>query len=176
MKYLIMLEGTCEKALIETLINNGDLIIRQDDMLDEQPHVARNWKKTFEVLIKQLPHSEKVKIIRIGDTLKDKLKIPSKFKKKRISSIGNYCTKPEFEFLLLIEEELVDDYYKSSFKDPKSYARSNISFNGKKYDVSPRWLKSYFSVHNPKEIIHEYRRIKKHKKGEKYLSELITKV
>lgn len=41
MKYLILLEGNTEKALIEHLMDKGMFKINVDDMLDLRPHQKR---------------------------------------------------------------------------------------------------------------------------------------
>lgn len=76
MKYLILLEGNSEKAFIELLIDKGLFKINVDDMLDLRPHQKRQLDSYLLAMIRQLDKDEQVKIIRIGDKITDKLKIP----------------------------------------------------------------------------------------------------
>lgn len=107
MKYLVLLEGNTEKAFIELLIDKGLFKINVDDMLDLRPHQKRQIDPTLHALIRQLPPKEKVKIIKIDDKLNDKLKVPKDIKEK-IDSEEKYCTKPEFEILIIISEGLYE--------------------------------------------------------------------
>jgi hypothetical protein len=173
MKYLVLLEGNTEKAFIELLMDKGMFKISADDMLDLRPHQKRKIVPTLHALIRQLPPDEKVKIIKIGDKQSDKLKIPKDIKEK-IHSEEKYCTKPEFEMLIIICEGLYNEYQKvKSKKKPKVFAKENIKYNGKRYRNSQEWIKGYFDDKKIKYSLNEYKRLSKHKKTEKYLIELL---
>ncbi len=103
------------------------LAINEDDMLDMRPHQKRQIDTYLAALIRQLDPNDKVKIIKIGDKMSDKLRIPKDLLSK-IESEDKYCTKPEFEMLLIIAEGLAREYekVKSTIK-PKSFAKANIS-------------------------------------------------
>jgi len=173
MKYLVLLEGNTEKAFIELLMDKGMFKIDADDMLDLRPHQKRQIDPALHALIRQLPPEEKVKVIKIGDKLSDKLKIPKDIKAK-IESEAKYCTKPEFEMLIIISEGLYDEYQKvKSKKKPKVFAKENIIYNGKRYTNSQDWIKGYFSEVKIIFVLNEYKRLSNHKKDEQYLINLI---
>lgn len=174
MKYLILLEGNTEKAFIELLMDRGLFKINADDMLDLRPHQKRQLDTYLLAMIRQLDKDEKVIIMRIGDKLTDKLRIPRDIKEK-IHLEEKYCTKPEFEMLIIIAEGLYDEYQKvkSSVK-PKVYAKQNIKKNGKRYDNSQKWIQEFFKDINIVEVLNKYCHITRHTKDEKYLLELIS--
>lgn len=173
MKYLILLEGSTEKAFLEILIDEGLFSINTKDMLDLRPHQKRQIVPSLHALIRQLPPEDKVAIIKIGDKLSDRLKIPKDIQMK-IHSETKYCTKPEFEILIIIAEGLYSAYQKvKSKKKAKIYAKENIILNNQRYSNTPKWIKSYFTKTNALNALKEYKRLTKHLKDEHYLLELI---
>lgn len=101
MKYLIMTEGTCEKAFLDVLLEKNILLFEVNDLLYEEIFKARQLEQSLISKINQLPLNEKVTIIRIGDKLSDELRIPLDVKNK-VVSIEKVCIKPEFEILYII--------------------------------------------------------------------------
>jgi len=173
MKYLVLLEGNTEKAFIELLMDKGMFKIDADDMLDLRPHQKRQIDPALHALIRQLPPDEKIIIIKIGDKITDKLTIPKDIKDK-IDSEEKYCTKPEFEMLIIISEGLYNEYQKvKSKKKPKIFAKERIKCNGKRYNNSQAWIREYFDEEKIKHALSEYKRLTMHKKNELYLMDLI---
>ena len=174
MKFLVLLEGNTEKAFIELLMDKGMFKINADEMLDLRPHQKRQIDPTLHALIRQLPPEEKVRIIKIGDKLSDRLTIPKDIKEK-IDSEEKYCTKPEFEMLIIISEGLYDEYQKvKSKKKPKVFAKENIKHNGKRYNNNQVWIKDYFDEDKITFSLSQYKRLAKHKKTEFYLKDLLV--
>lgn len=101
MKYLIMTEGTCEKALLDVMKEKGLLFYDVIELLYEDIHHARQINNRLIEMINQLPINEQITIIRIGDKLNDELKIPIDLI-DRIHKILKICIKPEFEILHII--------------------------------------------------------------------------
>ena len=179
MKYLILLEGSTEKAFIEILMDKGIFAINADDMLDMRPHQKRQIDTYLLALIRQLDLDDKVKIIKIGDKMSDKLRIPKDIINK-IESEEKYCTKPEFEMLLILAEGLTKEYgkVKSTIK-PKSFAKEYIVHNKDKYTNSSKWIKSYFeewNTRNIKNLLQSYKKYKHHHLNENYLIDLLIKM
>jgi hypothetical protein len=85
MKYLIMLEGRNENALMNAIISKDIFLIDSDDMIDLQPLVIRKIKGRALVYINALPPAEEVTILRIGDTLREKFSIPRELKSKIVN-------------------------------------------------------------------------------------------
>jgi hypothetical protein len=147
--------------------------INADDMIDLRPHQKRQIDSGLHALIRQLPPEEKVKIIKIGDKLSDKLKIPKDIKEK-IDSEEKYCTKPEFEILIIISEGLYEEYQKVKSKQkPKVFAKENIKYNGKRYTNSQDWITTYFDEETISYALNEYKRVSKHAKTERFLGDLL---
>ena len=130
MRYLIMCEGTNEEKLVELLLDNNKLKIKRSKLIGLKPYNIRQLNNPT-IINELIRYGERVIVYRIGDTQKDKLKIPI-ILKNIISSkdIYKYCTKPELEILLIINEELYQDYLKSK-KRPKDYAKEKITYNKK---------------------------------------------
>lgn len=177
MKYLILLEGNTEKAFMEVLMEKGMLKIDAEDMLDMRPHQKRQIDTYLLAMIRQLDFSEKIRIIKIGDKMSDKLRI-SKDIVDKIEDEQKYCTKPEFEMLLIIAEGLTKEFEKvKSFTKPKAFAKANIYYNKEKYNNSSEWIKKYFYPWEPeklKKLLKDYLKLKKHSVNEKYLLDLIV--
>lgn len=176
MKYLILLEGSTEQAFIEVLMDKGMLAINEDDMLDMRPHQKRQVDSYLAALIRQLDPDDSVRIMKIGDKMTDRLRIPKDIAGK-IESQRKYCTKPEFEMLLILAEELTSEFEKVKSKmKPKAFAKANIVYNQKRYANSPDWIRSYFEPWSRAELVrllNVYKRYKRHAQGELYLIQLI---
>ena len=115
-----------------------------------------------------------IEILRIGDSLKEELKIPSEFK-KQIKSVKKYCTKPELEILLIINKKLMNDFNKVKSKEkPKMFAKKNITIGKQKYDNSTRFYEIFYNdVEELVNDIKEYKKISRNNKNELYLADLL---
>lgn len=175
MKYVVMNEGTCEKALIDVLIEKNIFSIEIESLLYEQVFHARQIKSSLVERINQLPIDEKISIIRIGDTLTDELYIPDEIK-DRLECCKKICIKPEFEILHLIQRKEDSNYIKKQ--------KSKLKASENLYQIDCNYEKSYeynfvffasLSNEEIKDIIHTYnlRRSKVHNNDEGTLEELI---
>jgi len=143
MKYLLMCEGTNEEKLIELLLDNSKLKLTRDDLIGRKPFNIRNLKNPF-IKSELKRYNKEVVIYRIGDKQNDKFIIPNDLKyivKKH--NVYKYCTKPELEILLILNEKLYNEFKKGS-KSPKGFAKERIIFNKKRYDQSSNYLISYY--------------------------------
>lgn len=177
MKYLLMCEGPNEACILNMIIQNNLLTIDIEDILGSQAYHARNLKNQA-VVREILRYHQQLTIYRIGDKQNDELKIPKNLE-EYISHdrIFKYCTKPELEMLLIINEGLVNKFKKSKLS-PKDYAKSNIKFNKKLYNNSTIFWSNYYEgrLDNLIDNIKEYKRIHNNKRKELYLSDLIKDV
>ena len=176
MKLLVMCEGPNELEIMKILLRHGCLKFTNDDLLNLVPYHARQIGKSGAVQAALNLYPGKVKILRIGDSLNEKLKIPKIYEEK-IEEVEKYCTKPELEMLLIIAEQKVTEFDKvKSSKKAKQFAKENIKCNRRKYDNSSKFYSEYFEndinlvVHS----IKEYKRLKgTHRKDELYLADLL---
>ena len=78
-KYLVMCEGNNEKTIVDILLENNLLKFTKDDLLGLDIYHARQLAP---YLINEINtyNSKNLKIIRIGDKLSDKIKIPDNVK------------------------------------------------------------------------------------------------
>jgi len=79
MKYLILCEGSNEKTIIDLLLDANKLKIKRDDLIGLVPYNARQLSNpTIKSQLKI--YNKPVTILRIGDTQRDILNIPSDLK------------------------------------------------------------------------------------------------
>lgn len=178
MKWLVMCEGPNEKAIVDMLLDAGLLVFDRDDLLGLSVYHARQFKSTI-VKTNMNLYSGPVRVLRIGDSLTDKLVIPSEYK-DRIESVEKYCTKPELEILLIISEGMEKAFEKvKSGKNKmkaKDFCKENIFCGKRGYDNSTQFYYDYFlgDVNRLAASIVEYKRSHRaHKKDEKYLADLL---
>ena len=129
MKLLVMTEGMCELAMMNVLLERNLLTFKEDDLLFRQMFQARQIDDRLIEMINQLPLSETVDIIRIGDKLSDELIIPEDLACK-ISNITEICIKPEFEILHIIKENKFTAFLKvkSTYKASAYYTMINSNY------------------------------------------------
>ena len=89
MKLLIMCEGPNELEVIRILLENDKLKCSADDLLNLVPYHARQITSSTVVQTAMKLYPGEVKVLRIGDTLKDELKIPKDYK-DRIVEVEKY--------------------------------------------------------------------------------------
>lgn len=165
MKILLACEGQSEVELISNLIERGYLHFDAPLLLD-RPIVLRQLTKIAYV-INTLDIKEEIIVYRIGDTLNEELSYKGLEMRKPYISEYKICTKPELEILIIINERLLDSYKKCSrTTKPKSFVNSCID------EYCP---KTYFEKNDLVNAINEYKHIKKHKKDEHYLADLLDK-
>lgn len=180
MRILLLCEGQNEEVLLNLLLKANALNFTIDDLIGLRPYALRQLNNP--TIISELKHNASpVKVYRIGDKQKDKLSIPKSLKDiVSEKEIYKYCTKPELEMLLIINERLEKKYEKvKSTQSPKKFAKMNISYNGRKYDQSSDFLKEYYGGTNVKKLIDnikKYKTYKKHNnKDELYLADILKK-
>lgn len=175
MKILLMCEGANEEKILEILLDSSKLTFSREDLIGRKPYNVRQLKNPF-IKSELKRYNKPVYIYRIGDKQNDKLSIPNELKHIVFKeNIFKYCTKPELEILLIINEKLYKEFLKSG-KSPKKFAKENIIYNKKYYDNSTKYLENYYSGNRVQLLVDnlkEYKRIKKHDKEELFLAELL---
>lgn len=178
MRILLLCEGSNEEVILNHLLDAQVLRFTRDDLIGRRPYPVRQLSNPIiksELKNNGLP----VKVYRVGDKQNDKLSIPRELKNIVSSKeIYKYCTKPELEMLLILNEGLEKEYEKvKSIESPKAFAKKYIKFNGKKYDQSSSFFKDYYggtNVNNLIENIKKYKTYKKqHNKDELYLADIL---
>ena len=175
-KYLVMCEGPNEKAVVNILLENDLLFFNRNELLELDIYHARQLVPYLISAINTY-NSPDLKIIRIGDKFKDKLKIPPNLKHLISSKQIIICrTHPELEMLLIVHNNLLKDYLKVKSKmKPKDFAKKYITLNNKKYDNSTQFWYDYYSK-NPESLIKDIKechKIGKNNKNELYLADLL---
>ena len=179
MQYLVICEGPNEKAIIEMLIDANKLIIGKKDLLNREVFISRQIYNTPQIKTALKTYNNKIEIWRIGDTLKDALRIPEEFKQYIDKDrIRKFCTKPEIEMLLIINNNLFKEYNKvKSSICPKDFAKSNIKLRNTRYNNKTDFWKEYYKnkFNQLVDDIREYKHKKKNNKlnKEEYLADIL---
>lgn len=180
MKILLMCEGQNEEAILNILLDNDLLIFSRNDLIGLKVYVIRQL--SHPTIKSELKHyGSSVKVYRVGDKQNDRFSIPNDLKRIVIKDdIYKYCTKPEFEMLLILNEGLEKEYEKVKSKmSPKSFAKKYIKMNGRKYDQSTEFIRLYYggdNVNSLIESIKKYKRYKKHHENDElYLADILKK-
>lgn len=171
MRILLMCEGQNEEAILNILLDNDLLTFTRDDLIGLKVYTIRQLNHP--TIKSELKHyGLPVKVYRVGDKQNDKLVIPNDLKRIVIKNeIYKYCTKPEFEMLLILNECLEKEYEKVKSKmSPKSFAKKNIKMNGKKYDQSTEFIKLYYGGDNVSNLIENIKNIKHIKSNTKKMN------
>lgn len=82
MKYLIMCEGPNELEIVKILLRHNCLKVTEDDLLGLIPYHARQIKNSGMVQTALNMYSGKVRVLRVGDKLNEKLQIPKEYQDK----------------------------------------------------------------------------------------------
>lgn len=180
MRILLMCEGQNEEVLLNLLLDADKLCINRDDLIGRRPYPIRQLSNP--TIKTELKHYNKpIKVFRVGDKQNDKLAIPRELKNiVKSNEIYKYCTKPELEMLLIINEGLEKEYEKvKKIKPPKVFAKEHIKYNGIRYDQSSKFLEMYYGGKNIQNLINninKYKSYKRHnEKDELYLADLLKK-
>lgn len=178
MRILLMCEGKNEEAILNILLDNDLLVFTRDDLIGLKPYAIRQLSNP--TIRSELKHfNSLVKVYRVGDKQSDKLLILNDLKKiVTKDEIFKYCTKPEFEILLILNEGLEKEYEKVKSKmSPKSFAKKNIKFNGRKYDQSTEFIMLYYGGDNGKNLVSNIKKYKiykkQHEKDELYSADIL---
>ena len=172
MRILLICEGQNEEVLLNHLLDADVLCFTRDDLIGRRPYPIRQLNNP--TIKSELKHyGLPVKVYRVGDKQNDKLSIPKDLKGIVSSKeIFKYCTKPELEMRLEKEYEKV-----KRFQSPKTFAKKNIKYNGKKYDQSSEFLEEYYGGSNVKSLIDNLKKYKiykrQHEKDELYLADML---
>ncbi|MDD2964980.1 MAG: hypothetical protein PHU33_13615 [Bacteroidales bacterium] len=172
-KLLILCEGSNEKKIIEILLRHDKLKFTEDDLIGLVPYHARQLNAPVIVPALNMYHGV-FDVFRIGDKQNDQLKITRQMK-TRIGRVEKYCTKPELEVLLIINEGLYPQFIKSGKSKPKEFAKKYVVYQKRRYDNATEFYESYYGdraevlVNN----LREYKRLKKHDSDELFLADLI---
>lgn len=175
MKYLIMCEGPNELGIIRILLEHDKLKFTQDDLLGLTSYHARQIDRSTVVKTELGMYHGNVEVLRVGDTLTDKLRIPKEYRNK-ITAVKKYCTKPELEMLLIISEQKESRFNRvSSCTKPKIFCKNEIKYNNKTYDNSTKFYQAYYGsrVNVLINAINRYKQIKRHSRDEYYLADLL---
>lgn len=177
MRILLICEGQNEEVLLNILLDANGFIFSRDELIGRRPYPIRQLNNP--TIKSELKHyGLPVKVYRVGDKQNDKLAIPRDLK-NIISNkeIYKYCTKPELEMLLILNECLEKEYEKvKKSQSPKIFAKENIKYNGQKYDQSSEFLRIYYGGNNINKLISslkKYKSYKRHDKDELYLADLL---
>ena len=160
-------EGSEEEAIMDILLDHHLLIFERDEMLEGKVIRCRDGKK-FEDQYLRKGYVDKISIIRILDSRREKYKLSKAYQNK--VDVINIITAPEIEMLIIFHEGKYNDFKKSK-KSPSDFCKIDLKMrNVKTYD----YLKNYFENSAILiKAIHEYHKISRVQKGEYTLLDLM---
>lgn len=136
----VICEGAAEEAIIDILLDGHLLIFEREELLDEKVLRCRN-AKTFESRYLRKSFDDKISVIRILDSRKEKFNLSREYRDK--VDVVNIITAPEIEMLIIHAENLYDQYKKSG-KKPSAFCKEDLRMHSVK---SYAFVKDYFSDH-----------------------------
>ena len=162
-------EGGAERTIVDILINNNKLKFSYEDLIDNKLLSCR-CAEEFERTYLGKAFKEKITVIRILDSHKEKFKL-SKVYENKIKVI-NVVTAPEIEMLIIINEKKFEEYNKVKSKiKPSVFCKSVLKLKNVK---KPNFIEAYFSnVDNLVNAIIAYKRLTSTVKGEYTLADLL---
>lgn len=117
MKSLILCEGKNEVCIINLLLKYKKLKFSYDDLVALKPFNVRQLSNPT-IKSELRVYNKPVNVLRIGDTQHDKFLIPQDLEdivsKERIYK---YCTLPELEILIIINEGLYKQFQKGEMQN-----------------------------------------------------------
>lgn len=180
MRILLMCEGQNEEVILNLLLDYDAFRFTRDDLIGRRPYPIRQLNNP--TIKSELKHyGDRVIVYRVGDKQNDKLTIPRDLRGiVSIDDIYKYCTKPELEMLLILNEGLEKKYEKvKSLQSPKEFAKEYIKYNSIKYDQSSAFFEIYYGGTNVRKLISNIKKYKtykkQHTKDELYLADLLKK-
>ena len=141
-KIVLMYEGSAEKAILETLIDNDLLKINRTDLLEEELFQRCALSKFCK---SHMGHEmdNTVVLIRVIDSLRENVKIPVSYQHKFETKVITILTRPEIEILNILAENKYSDFSKNHHgQRPKEYCiqtlgyKSNYKFNKNYWDLN----------------------------------------
>ncbi|MCT4662840.1 MAG: hypothetical protein N4A40_13335 [Tissierellales bacterium] len=163
-------EGNAERAIMDLLLENNLLIFNEEQLLDGEIIRCRNGKK-FESRYLNKRFKEKITVLRILDSRRENFKL-SKAYQHQVDVI-NIITAPEIEILIILCEDKYKEFNKSGLK-PSEYCKATLKMKDVK---SGKTVRDYFKdIEKLKFAIQKYKQIKKVKKGEKTLLDLLRNI
>ncbi|MCM1143570.1 MAG: hypothetical protein NC318_09970 [Blautia sp.] len=160
-------EGASENAIMDILLDNGLLIFTREEMLEEEVLRCRNAKR-FEEKYLRKGFADKITVIRILDSRREKFKLSKAYERK--VDVINVITAPEIEMLIILREDKYKEFKKSG-KKPSDFCKEDLNMPGvKAYD----FVKNYFRDSDKLvAAIKRYHEISKIRKGEYTLLDLL---
>lgn len=162
-------EGAAENAIMDILLDNDLLIFTREEMLEEEVIRCRDGKR-FEEKYLRKGFSDKISVIRVLDSRREKFKLSKAYEHK--VDVINVITAPEIEMLIIFSENRYKEFKKSG-KKPSDFCKENLKMASVK---SYSFVKDYFS--NPAILlaaIKKYHEMSKIQKGEHTLLDLVKR-
>lgn len=158
-------EGAAENAVMDILLDADLLVFSREEMLEEAVIRCREGNK-FEQKYLRKGFADKISVIRILDSRREKFKIGKAYEHK--IDVINVITAPEIEMLIIFAENQYKEFKKSG-KKPSDFCKENLRMpEVKSYD----YVFNYFSDSQILvSAIKEYHRTARIPKGEYTLLE-----
>ena len=123
-------EGAAENAIMDILLDKELLVFSREEMLEESVIRCRDGKK-FEQKYLRKGFAEKISVIRILDSRREKFKIGKAYEHK--IDVINVITAPEIEMLIIFAENQYKEFKTSVYK---GYKQDKIEMRGDRAEMS----------------------------------------
>lgn len=164
-------EGGAERTIVDILLKHNLLEFTKEQLLDDEI-LGRSDRsaKQFEKRHLRKAYNEKITIVRILDSPREKFELSKAYKDK--IKVINVITSPEIEMLVIIKEGKYKEYQKlKSNKKPSDYCIETLRIENVK---SPEFIRKYFDdVNTLVKIIREYKRLCHSHPGSQHLADLL---
>lgn len=134
-------EGGAEWVIINKLLDSNSLIFKREDLIDSRI-LSRMKPKEFAEKYLNVDYSEKVTILRILDSPREKFKVPKQYKDK--VKVVDVLTTPEIEMLVICNKGLFADFKKKQNKSnytPSRYCKEKLRLKNVK---TKKFVARYF--------------------------------
>lgn len=162
-----IVEGGAERAILDTLLSHGKLIFSKEDLMEGEI-LPRCSAREFQTNYLNKEFDEPITVIRVIDSRRENFSLGKGFQEKiRLITV---ITAPEIEVLIIIAEGAYKHFLKEKMK-PSDYCKDALRIKDVK---SKDFVKEYFrDVDKLIYALREYKRLKKIKKNEYTLLDLI---
>lgn len=164
-------EGGAERTIIELLLDNKLLGFDEEQLLDgEILGKSDRSAKNFERRHLRKEYNEKITVVRILDSYREKFELSKAYKEK--VDVINIVTSPEIEMLVILKEDKYKDFQKvKSKKSPSEFCIETLRIRNVK---NPDFIREYFADTKILiKIIQEYKRVCPSHSGVKHLADLL---
>lgn len=135
-------EGGAEWVIINKLLDSNSLIFKREDLIDSRI-LPRMKAKDFAEKFLNVDYSDKLTVLRIIDSPREKFNVPKQYKDK--VNVVDVLTTPEIEMLVICNKGVFADFKKEQNKSkctPSRYCKEKLGIKNIK---TKKFVSKYFN-------------------------------